>query len=123
MGRATIAFTALLCIVAPIPAFTLYTPSGACDARLSTVGRAAVVIWVAAGALVLVAVVVDVTRGRRWSLVALPLCGLASAVGLVLIFAEAPLCFGLRSGERGQHVVAVALELRGTDAGDLRQLA
>jgi peptidoglycan/LPS O-acetylase OafA/YrhL len=123
VGRWTIAFTALLCIAAPIPAFTQHVPDGACDSSLSTLGRVALVVWALAGGLVLGSVIVDLMRARPWALLALPFCVLVSLVALVLIFDEAPLCFGLGSGQRGEHVGAVALELRGADAGDLRQLA
>jgi DMSO reductase anchor subunit len=123
LGRATVFFTVLLCIAAPVPAFAQHTEDGACKSTLTTLGWVAVVVWVVSAALVLVSVIVDLARARPWSLVALPVCVLASAIGLVLLFAESPLCFSLRGGERGQHVVAVALELGRADAGDLRQLA
>jgi hypothetical protein len=93
VGRATIFFTALLCVAAPVPAFAQHTAPGACASSLTTLGRVAFGAWIAAAAVVLVSVVADVTRGRRWSLLALPLCAFVSMVGLVLIFARSPLCF------------------------------
>ena len=94
MGRATIFFTALLCAVAPVPAFAMETADGACEAHLTTLGHVAVAVWIASGVLVLASVAIDLARGRRWSLVAIPLCVIVSGIGLVLAFAEAPLCFG-----------------------------
>jgi hypothetical protein len=103
VGRATVLFTALLCVASQVPAFAQHTPDGACESSFTELGKIALVVWAASAVLVLVSVIVDLARARPWSLVALPICVLVSILGLVVIFAESPFCFTLGAATRSEY--------------------